>query len=152
MNQLRLERAIVVIALIGGIIALFGTYWDDAWHTDLGRDEFASPPHLVLYGGVALVGLAVAIWAGQTALTRRTFRALLTEPALLLAGIGVLATFLSAPICALESTTHGRRSGAVRSVRCLALEIETTIWSYEFSDSNGFCPSLRRSPYSRHGI
>jgi hypothetical protein len=110
MNQLRLERAIVVIALIGGIIALFGTYWDDAWHTDLGRDEFASPPHLVLYGGVALVGLAVAIWAGQTALTRRTFRALLTEPALLLAGIGVLATFLSAPIDDFWHTAFGRDS------------------------------------------
>lgn len=40
-------------------MALFATYWDDSWHTDKGRDEFAIPPHLLLYGGVALTSLAV---------------------------------------------------------------------------------------------
>jgi hypothetical protein len=108
MSSSRLQRTIIVIALLGGMIALFGTYWDDAWHTDLGRDEFASPPHLVLYGGVTLIGFTVALWAGQAVLKRRTLRALFTEAPLLLAGVGVVATLLSAPIDDFWHSAFGR--------------------------------------------
>ena len=43
-------------------MSLFGTYWDDAWHTDRGRDSFFAAPHLALYAGVfvALVGVSLA--------------------------------------------------------------------------------------------
>ena len=34
--------------LSGGITALFGTYWDNTWHTDFGRDNFFIPPHLTV--------------------------------------------------------------------------------------------------------
>lgn len=93
-----MNRSIALLFLIGGLIALTGTYWDDAWHTDIGRDAFAIPPHLVLYSGVAVVGLAVALWAGRTWWQKRRLKTLIQEPALLLAGIGVVATFVSAPI------------------------------------------------------
>jgi hypothetical protein len=32
--------------IIGAITALIGVYWDDAWHTDIGRDSFWSPPDM----------------------------------------------------------------------------------------------------------
>lgn len=54
---------LILTALIGSIAGLFGIYWDEAWHTDIGRDTFWSPPHLFIYGGIAAVGLAVAVWA-----------------------------------------------------------------------------------------
>lgn len=49
--------------VLGGPTAFFGTYWDDAWHTDRGRDSFFIAPHLTIYSGVALVGGVVALWA-----------------------------------------------------------------------------------------
>lgn len=51
------------VAVVGLGLALFGVYWDDAWHTDRGRDEFLSPPHISLYVGVALVVVVVIWWA-----------------------------------------------------------------------------------------
>ena len=41
------------LAAAGFLMALFGVYWDDAWHTDRGRDSTLSAPHLALYAGVA---------------------------------------------------------------------------------------------------
>lgn len=45
-------KTAAAIAFLAGTAALFGTYWDDAWHTDRGRDDFFIAPHLTLYGGV----------------------------------------------------------------------------------------------------
>lgn len=39
-----------------------GLLWDVAWHRTIGRDSFLSPPHLLMYAGVAANGL-VAAWA-----------------------------------------------------------------------------------------
>lgn len=55
-------RWLILAALTGWIAGLFGIYWDEAWHTDVGRDTFWSPPHLFIYGGIAIVGLALAAW------------------------------------------------------------------------------------------
>ena len=63
--QALLSPGETMFALLGAAAALFATYWDDAWHTDRGRDTFWSAPHLVLYGGV-VVALGVAV--------RRTLR------------------------------------------------------------------------------
>src|ERR687883_11402 len=37
--------------------AAFGLAWDIRWHALVGRDTFFTPPHLLLYTGVALAGL-----------------------------------------------------------------------------------------------
>ena len=98
----------VVGILVGGITALFGTYWDDAWHTDLGRDTFFSPPHLVLYGGVALAGAAVLLWALLRLQVYRNWQVAARHPPLLLALIGIAATLGSAPIDELWHVRFGR--------------------------------------------
>lgn len=60
-RQLSHRRSLVVLtAAGGGTAALVGSYWDDAWHTDRGRDTFLAAPHVVLYGGVIVALLAVA--------------------------------------------------------------------------------------------
>jgi hypothetical protein len=91
-----------LVAAGGSAAALFATYWDDSWHTDKGRDEFAIPPHLLLYGGVLVASFAVAAW-GLLAWRRAGWgtaglRVVLGQPALLLAGIGGATTLLSGPV------------------------------------------------------
>lgn len=49
------------LAALGGVVGLVGTYWDDAWHTDRGRDSLLAPPHLVLYAGVFAAIVCVAL-------------------------------------------------------------------------------------------
>ncbi len=105
----------VSIGLLAGVasaVALFATYWDDSWHTDKGRDEFAIAPHLLLYGGVLVASLAVAGW-GLLAWRRAGggaagVRAVLAQPALLLAGIGGTTTLLSGPVDAAWHEAFGR--------------------------------------------
>lgn len=99
-------------AAVGLAAAEVATYWDDSWHTDKSRDEFAIPPHLLLYGGVLVASLAVAAWAvlawraagwgpsgiGQT----------LRDPAMRLAGIGGVTTLASAPLDNWWHSSFGR--------------------------------------------
>uniref|UniRef100_A0A5Q5CLZ8 Uncharacterized protein n=1 Tax=Mycobacterium sp. (strain JLS) TaxID=164757 RepID=A0A5Q5CLZ8_MYCSJ len=89
-------------------MSLFATYWDDAWHTDIGRDTALIAPHLALYGSVAVVGLVVLGW-GLVALARtRSIRAALRQPGLLLAGLGGAVTLAAAPLDAFWHDAFGR--------------------------------------------
>lgn len=103
-----------IVAGAGAAAALLATYWDDSWHTDVGRDDAAIPPHLLLYGGVLVASLAVAAW-GLLAWRRAGWgldgvRAVLTGPALLLAGLGGVTTLASGPVDALWHELYGRDS------------------------------------------
>ncbi|WP_233158105.1 hypothetical protein [Actinokineospora bangkokensis] len=44
--------------LLGSLITLVGLTWDVQWHTDVGPDTFFTLPHLFLYAGSAIAGLA----------------------------------------------------------------------------------------------
>lgn len=84
------------VALFGFVLALFGTYWDDAWHTDKGRDSFLIAPHICLYAGITLVGAAVGLEVSRR-VRSHGLRAL-GAPAIALSCLGVLVTLLAAPI------------------------------------------------------
>ena len=95
------------MALVGGGAALFGTYWDDSWHTDRGRDSLAAPPHLLLYAGV-LVALGVAAsWTWRTARTEG-WRALRRPGGPRIAVVGGVAVLVSAPVDELWHAAYGR--------------------------------------------
>jgi hypothetical protein len=94
--------------LVGGIVALFGTYWDDAWHTDRGRDSFTIAPHLLLYGGVLVIGAATVLWAVILFRQENRIQSVTRYPPLLLALIGVVVTLASAPIDNAWHTAFGR--------------------------------------------
>ena len=44
----RVPAGTLAAVLVGGPLALVGTYWDEAWHTDVGRDSFFSECQVVL--------------------------------------------------------------------------------------------------------
>jgi len=52
---------------------LFATFWDDAWHTDLGRDQATILPHLPLYASMATISAVITspLTAPTTARRRR---------------------------------------------------------------------------------
>ena len=53
--------------LAGTLMSLIGTSWDVQWHVDVGPDTFFTLPHLVLYSGSAIAGIAsLAGWANMT--------------------------------------------------------------------------------------
>lgn len=58
------------LALASGVMRFAGAVWDVSWHRTVGRDTFWSPPHLVLYAGVALATFAAA-WALAEAVRSR---------------------------------------------------------------------------------
>jgi hypothetical protein len=106
----RQERLVLVgfaVITLAGLAAFFGTYWDDAWHTDFGRDDFFIPPHLVLYAGITLMG-AVATRALAAWLRTRSVRAVWANPALRLGLLGVTATLLAAPVDEVWHVAFGR--------------------------------------------
>ena len=85
------------IAMVGALMAMAGTYWDDAWHTDRGRDSFLAPPHLVLYAGAGTLAVVV-VWSLVRCAVDAGVGAVRHRPGSVLAVVGVSAIFLAAPI------------------------------------------------------
>lgn len=88
-----------MVGSLGLVAALFATYWDDSWHTDRGRDDFAIAPHLLLYGGVLAALVAVAAWFTDARRTNGSWRLdRTTDRPLLLALAGAVVAIASAPV------------------------------------------------------
>ena len=93
----------LVLGLLGVALTWFGAAWDVSWHRLIGRDTFWSAPHLFLYGGISLWGLA-ALVATITAMRGRPVRGrqlrvgpLRAELGLALVGIAAAIVIASAP-------------------------------------------------------
>ena len=93
----RLPLVVVLVAFAGAMSALAGGWWDDAWHTERGRDEFFIAPHLAIYAGIAASGGALSLWALLTAREHGAGAVWRHKP-LKLALLSVAVTLASAPI------------------------------------------------------
>ena len=93
----RLPAPLALVIFAGAVAALAGGYWDDAWHTERGRDEFLIAPHIAIYAGIALAGAAASLW-GLRALLRHGVTVARGHAPLVLALIGVGVTLGSGPI------------------------------------------------------
>ena len=99
--------AVVLVSFLGALAALAGGYWDDAWHTERGRDEFFIAPHIAIYAGVSVAGGALALWALFAA--RETgIRGMSEHKPLVLAIVAVGATLASGPIDNVWHEAFGR--------------------------------------------
>jgi hypothetical protein len=59
-SQVRRERdlwslGVLPILAVGSVAGWLGVYWDIAWHIDIGRDSFFSPPHIFIYAFMLVV-------------------------------------------------------------------------------------------------
>lgn len=87
----------MLVAFAGAMSALAGAWWDDAWHTERGRDEFFIAPHIAIYAGIAASGGALSLWALLTARAHGT-QAVWRHKPLTLALLSVAVTLASGPI------------------------------------------------------
>jgi hypothetical protein len=95
--MLAVPLPIVAVAFVGAMSALVGGYWDDAWHTERGRDDFFIAPHIAIYAGIAVAGAALSVWA-LLAVRERGLAAVWRHRPLALALISVAVTLASGPI------------------------------------------------------
>lgn len=109
-KSLTLGSAAGWIICLAGTLAVFATYWDEAWHTDVGRDSAWSAPHVLLYGSVAVAGLVVSAWGVRVAVTVRPVTAALRHGPLLVAALAGAAVLAAAPIDAAWHAAYGRDS------------------------------------------
>ena len=98
---------VIAVAFAAAAVALAGGYWDDAWHTERGRDEFFIPPHIAIYTGIAVAGGALALWAALAARAGGV-RSVLRHKPLALALLGVAVTLVSGPIDNVWHEAFGR--------------------------------------------
>ena len=94
---LRIPTWIIAVVFAGAVSALAGGYWDDAWHTERGRDEFLIAPHIAIYAGIAVAGGALSVWALLVA-RRHGVAAVWRHKPLALGLVSVGVTLASGPI------------------------------------------------------
>ncbi|MGP3937378.1 hypothetical protein [Nonomuraea sp. KM88] len=80
----------------GAMLSLTGMVWDIQWHYDVGPDTFFTAPHLVLYSGSAIAGIASLVVVLATTMAERRGRPV--DPAVGGAAIGVFGRTFAAPI------------------------------------------------------
>lgn len=106
-GSLRCPSLAIWFGLFASLLLRVGGVWDIAWHHTRGRDTFWSPPHLVLYCGVGVMGLVCLAVVMRTIVGRRAgpsgdstmvkLWGLRAPRGLALAGAGALGAVLSAP-------------------------------------------------------
>jgi len=103
----RLPAALAGFIFAGAIAALAGGYWDDAWHTERGRDDFFIAPHIAIYAGIAVAGGALALWS-LLAVRAAGVEAVWRHKPLGLALLAVAVTLGSGPIDNVWHVAFGR--------------------------------------------
>src|SRR5712691_2525337 len=56
-RESRLRLSVAVVMLLGVFELIFGMAWDGQWHAAVGRDQFFTPPHILMYSAAAIEGL-----------------------------------------------------------------------------------------------
>ncbi len=98
MKSLSLPAGLGWLICGAGAAGIFATYWDESWHTDIGRDSFWTPAHLLLYGAMAVVGVSIAVWGLRVLLTLKSARRALAQLPVVAACLGGVAALAAAPI------------------------------------------------------
>lgn len=106
-DRLALPAWLLPVFGVGALLALGGGLWDDAWHTERGRDTFFIPPHVAIYGGITLVGAGISLWIVLAARVGG-WRAALRDPVIALASVSVAVTLASAPVDNVWHEAFGR--------------------------------------------
>src|ERR1700730_17135994 len=74
----RSPDAPTILAATAVLVLFLGVTWDIAWHVDVGRDTFFTPPHGLIVGGIGLLGSAALCAVATMGSDRDRVRAALT--------------------------------------------------------------------------
>ncbi len=91
--------------LAGALMSLVGTTWDVQWHVDVGPDTFFTLPHLVLYSGSAIAGIASLAMVLRATFAQRAGRP--ADPTVGGSPVRVLGGTFTAPLGYLVAGTGG---------------------------------------------
>jgi len=80
----------------GTVLSLVGLTWDVQWHTDVGPDTFFTLPHLFLYAGSAVSGLASLVVVLLTTAAQRRGKPI--DPIVGGKAVGVFGRTFAAPV------------------------------------------------------
>lgn len=80
----------------GTLLSLTGLTWDIQWHNDVGPDTFFTLPHLLLYSGSAVAGLASLVVVLMTTAAQRRGRPI--DPIVGGRAVGVFGRTFAAPV------------------------------------------------------
>ncbi|MBP2331056.1 heme/copper-type cytochrome/quinol oxidase subunit 4 [Kibdelosporangium banguiense] len=80
----------------GTVVSLVGLTWDIQWHTDVGPDTFFTLPHLFLYSGSAISGIASLIVVLMTTAAERRGKAV--DPMVGGRAVSVFGRTFAAPV------------------------------------------------------
>ncbi|MET9224271.1 hypothetical protein [Lentzea sp. NPDC003310] len=91
-------KGVVPAAVVvgGTLISLIGLTWDIQWHSDVGPDTFFTMPHLFLYAGSAISGLASLAVVLMT--TADSKRGKAVDPVVGGRAVGVFGRTFAAPV------------------------------------------------------
>ena len=115
----RWRGATAVLLVLLMFVAGVGLAWDIRWHAAVGRDDFWSPPHLLIYSGVAATGLVCLVaalvtsyqgWRRQPVAIARSVRPLglfYAPLGVVIAGAGMTVVLLAAPFDNLWHELYG---------------------------------------------
>ena len=92
---------VLPVLALGALAGLLGIYWDVAWHIDVGRNTFFTPPHNFLFASIAVV-LATSFY-GLLRDRRDTpfhlrWGTLRLHPGVLIVAVGAALELLFAPM------------------------------------------------------
>ncbi|MBM7773639.1 hypothetical protein JOD54_003843 [Actinokineospora baliensis] len=85
-----------VVLFVGALLTFTGLTWDVQWHEDVGPDTFFTLPHLFLYAGSAVSGLASLTAVLMTTAARRAGHE--PDPAVGGVPVGVFGRVFTAPL------------------------------------------------------
>ncbi|MGO1056183.1 hypothetical protein [Crossiella sp. CA198] len=80
----------------GSVLSLTGLTWDIQWHSDVGPDTFFTLPHLLLYSGSAIAGIASLVVVLLTTAAERAGRTV--DPIVGGRAVGVFGRTFAAPV------------------------------------------------------
>ncbi|MFS8096743.1 hypothetical protein LFM09_06335 [Lentzea alba] len=84
------------VVLGGTLLSLIGLTWDIQWHSDVGPDTFFTMPHLFLYAGSAVSGIASLVVVLLTTAAEKRDRAI--DPVVGGRAVGVFGRTFAAPV------------------------------------------------------
>ncbi|GAA3014233.1 hypothetical protein [Actinokineospora diospyrosa] len=85
-----------VVLFVGALLTFTGLTWDVQWHEDVGPDTFFTLPHLFLYAGSAVSGLASLTAVLMTTAARRAGQ--VPDPTVGGVPVGVFGRVFTAPL------------------------------------------------------